>query len=227
MIFFHQWLNKYTNYWQFMIIHELWNLIIFLNFKTSLVIILNIISRNFKKSKENTPAYPNAPLTKTSYKIVVLALKQKWLEYDQLKKDLDKMKTELGKNSIEIDYSLHNDLTKIIKNYTCMTPLVNLFWQQQQQKSFFSVFIERWNVSSYVNRICISLQQKSTSPDEELRNLSILRLPSSRYLRNIRITLDPTQPSFRRDIIVDVIELTEKYVETQKYIGILIEKNEN
>ena len=38
MIFFHQWLNKYTIHWQLMTIHELWNLIIFLNFKTSLVI---------------------------------------------------------------------------------------------------------------------------------------------------------------------------------------------
>ena len=38
MIFFHQWLNKYTIRWQLMTIHELWNSIIFLNFKTSLVI---------------------------------------------------------------------------------------------------------------------------------------------------------------------------------------------
>ena len=39
MIFFHQWLNKYTIHWQFMKIYELWNSIIFLNFKASLVII--------------------------------------------------------------------------------------------------------------------------------------------------------------------------------------------
>ena len=39
MIFFHQWLNKYTIHWQFMTIYELWNSIIFLNFKASLVII--------------------------------------------------------------------------------------------------------------------------------------------------------------------------------------------
>ena len=38
MIFLHRWLNKYTIHWQWMIIHELWNSIIFLNFKTSLVI---------------------------------------------------------------------------------------------------------------------------------------------------------------------------------------------
>ena len=38
MIFFHWWLNKYTIHWQLMTIHELWNSIIFLNFKTSLVI---------------------------------------------------------------------------------------------------------------------------------------------------------------------------------------------
>ena len=41
MIFFHRWLNKnkYTIHWQLMTIHELWNSIIFLNFKTSLVLI--------------------------------------------------------------------------------------------------------------------------------------------------------------------------------------------
>ena len=38
MIFFHRWLNKYAIHWQLMTIHELWNSIIFLNFKTSLVI---------------------------------------------------------------------------------------------------------------------------------------------------------------------------------------------
>ena len=38
MIFFYRWLNKYTIHWQSMIIHELWNLIIFLIFKTSLVL---------------------------------------------------------------------------------------------------------------------------------------------------------------------------------------------
>ena len=38
MIFFHRWLNKYTIHWQFMTIYELWNPIIFQNFKISLVI---------------------------------------------------------------------------------------------------------------------------------------------------------------------------------------------
>ena len=38
MIFFHRWLTKYTFYWQFMTIYELWNSIIFLNFKASLVV---------------------------------------------------------------------------------------------------------------------------------------------------------------------------------------------
>ena len=38
MIFFHRWLNKYTIPWRFVTIYELWNSIIFLNFKTSLVI---------------------------------------------------------------------------------------------------------------------------------------------------------------------------------------------
>ena len=36
----YRWLHKYTTHWQFMTVHELWNSIIFLNFKTSLVIAL-------------------------------------------------------------------------------------------------------------------------------------------------------------------------------------------
>ena len=32
MIFFHRWLNKYAIHWQFMTIHELWNLINFSEF---------------------------------------------------------------------------------------------------------------------------------------------------------------------------------------------------
>ena len=38
MIFFHRWFNKCTIHWQFITTYELWNSIIFLNFKASLVI---------------------------------------------------------------------------------------------------------------------------------------------------------------------------------------------
>ena len=38
MIFFQWWLIKYTIHWQLMTIQELWNSIIFLNFKTSSVL---------------------------------------------------------------------------------------------------------------------------------------------------------------------------------------------
>ena len=38
MMFFYRWLNQYTIYWQLTTIYELWNSIIVLNFKTSLVI---------------------------------------------------------------------------------------------------------------------------------------------------------------------------------------------
>ena len=38
MIFFHQWLNKYTIHWQFMTSNELWTSIFFVSFKTPLVI---------------------------------------------------------------------------------------------------------------------------------------------------------------------------------------------
>ena len=40
MIFFHRWFNKCTIHWQFITNYELWNSIIFLNFKASLVIAL-------------------------------------------------------------------------------------------------------------------------------------------------------------------------------------------
>ena len=40
MIFFHRWFNKCTIHWQFITTYELWNSIIFLNFKASLVIAL-------------------------------------------------------------------------------------------------------------------------------------------------------------------------------------------
>ena len=38
MIFFHQWLNKYTIHWQFMTSNELWTSIFFVSFKTPLVV---------------------------------------------------------------------------------------------------------------------------------------------------------------------------------------------
>ena len=59
MIFFHPWLNKCTTHCQFMIIHELWNSIIFRNFKTSLVIahpaVSDIMTHCLRKSISNSP----------------------------------------------------------------------------------------------------------------------------------------------------------------------------
>ena len=59
MIFFHPWLNKYTTHYQFMTIHELWNSIIFWNFKTSLVIahpaVSVIMTHCVRKSISDSP----------------------------------------------------------------------------------------------------------------------------------------------------------------------------
>ena len=56
MIFFHWWLNKCIIHCQFMTIYELWNSIIFLNFKTSLV-----------TTSLPSPPHPRTSLSRIAY----------------------------------------------------------------------------------------------------------------------------------------------------------------
>lgn len=178
-------------------------------------------SKNIKISIENTPAHANAPLSNTSHNRVVLALKQKRLECNELKKELEKMKIELEKNSIEINYTLHKDLTDIISDSKKTTPFIDLFWQQQ--KKLFQCSPKGGRYHPMIIRFALSLHSKSSSAYEELRNSEILRLPSSRTLRDYKNYIRP-KPGFRRDIIEDLKVITDKYFDTQRYIGILIDE---
>ena len=67
-----------------------------------------------KKSRKIAPAIANALLMNTSHDRVVLALKEKRLECNQLKKRIEDMNKELEKWSIQIYDTLNNDLTSII-----------------------------------------------------------------------------------------------------------------
>ena len=166
-----------------------------------------VVSRTNKKIPQiNLPAKPNAPLKNTSHERVVLALKQKRLECNQLQKQIEKMRTELQSHSVEIDHKLNNDLVKIISDSdNKITPFMNLFWQQQ--KRLFQCSSKGVRFHPMIIRFCLSLWSKSNSVYEELRNSGILVLPSTRTLRDFKNYIQP-KPGFRKDIFEDLQNTT-------------------
>ena len=72
-------------------------------------------------------------------------------------------------------------------------------------------------------RFCLSLASKSKSSYEELRNSSILVLPSSRTLRDYKNAIAP-QTGYRKQIIDDLNKLTKDYFDIQRYVCLLIDK---
>ena len=52
----------------------------------------------------------------------------------ELERQLNEMKTDIMKSSVEVDHNLSNDLTTILsETQENITPFMNLFWQRQKK----------------------------------------------------------------------------------------------
>ena len=67
-------------------------------------------------------------------------------------------------------------------------------------------------------RFCLSLQAKSPANYEEWWKSGILILPSQRILRDYRNAIYPER-GFNEFIILELQELTDKFFDTQRYVG--------
>ena len=95
------------------------------------------------------------------------------------------MKAELHKSSIELDNKLGNDLTKIFeRSDKKVTPFMSLF--RQQQKKLFQSSPAGVRFHPIIIQFSLSLAVKSPSFYKELKNSSILVLPSQQRLRDYR-----------------------------------------
>ena len=175
-----------------------------------------------QKKKLETPAKLKAPLSVTHKDKVVLALKQERLKCNQLTAELEKMKGELDRNTHTVDHSLNNDFVNILSSTeTKITPLMNLFWQQQ--KRLFQSNPKGMRYHPMIIRYCLSLASKSRSCYEELRNSGILKLPSLRTLTDYKNYIRP-KPGFRKQVIDNLTVLTSEFFNTQRYVVLMFDE---
>lgn len=90
------------------------------------------LSRASRKMK--TPVKDQASLRNTSHERLVVTLKEKRLECNQLKRNVEQMKKSIENNSILVASDLHSDLLSILcgQSLECF-PMMKIFWEQQQK----------------------------------------------------------------------------------------------
>lgn len=175
-----------------------------------------------KKRKLDKPAHIKAPVSKTDPHRIKLTLQSQRLRCAELERELNEMRTELKKSSIEINHELSNDFASILDNAgTKVTPFMNLFWQQQQKlfaSSASGVFYH-----PMIIRFCLSLAAKSPSCYEELRNSKVLILPSQRRLKDYRNAIKP-KSGFQPEVVTELKNMTDKYFDVQRYVALLFDE---
>lgn len=182
-------------------------------------------SEKAKKAKDKhqlTPAHVNAPISKTDPERIKLTLRQQRLRCYELERELNEMRNELQKSSIEVDHELSNDFVKLFDSADNeITPFMNLFWQQQ--KKLFSSSCTGVRYHPMVIRFCLSLAVKSPSCYEELRKSKVLVLPSQRRLKDYRNAIKP-QRGFQEEVIEQLRTETDCYFDVQRYVVLLFDE---
>ena len=174
------------------------------------------------KSKCSKPAQLNAPVSKTDPERIKLTLQQHRLKCAQLEQELQEMRAELKKSSVEVDNELSKDLIEIFDSEKSkITPFMKLFWEEQQklfQKSSTGV-----QYHPMIIRFCLSLASKSPSCYEELRNSGVLVLPSQRRLKDYRNAIKPKRGF--QSYVFDVLKSeTSSYFDVQRYVVLLFDE---
>lgn len=188
---------------------------------------ITVENKNKKESivtarKQNLPAKPKAPVSKTSSHRLKLALQGHRLKCAKLEKEIESMKNMLKKSNYQIDSKLNNDFINIFNsNKSKVTPFMNIFWEQQQK--LFKCDQRGARYHPMIIRFCLSLYAKSASSYEEIRNSGILKLPSCRTLRDYKNFIKPGV-GFQKSIIDDLKKITSSYSKQQKYITLMFDE---
>ena len=101
------------------------------------------------------------------------------------------MQNEIDQHGIILDFTLEDELTKIITATSLeSTPHMKLVWEQQKKAlSQPSKNGHRWH--PHFIRFSLSLHSKSPSVYRELRDSGTLQLPTTRTLRSYRNSFQP------------------------------------
>ena len=191
----------------------------------------NYVRKKFKNRQRNlaTASKLNAPIATTHPEKLKLTIQGQRLKCSQLEAELDKMRTELQKNTVLVDNELGKDFSSIINESqdSDMTPFMKLFWQEQ--KKLFSHSIKGQRYHPMIIRFCLSLQSKSPAAYKEFRdalgrkNGGILTLPCKRTLRDYKNWIRP-KCGFNDDVVLELIGITDKYFGVQRYVVLLFDE---
>lgn len=167
------------------------------------------------------PAHLYAPVSKTAPDRIKLTLRGQRLKCADLERQLNEMKSEIAKSSIEVDHNLSNDVTTILSEAQEVTPFMKLFWRQQKKLLQSSPSGVKYH--PMVIRYALSLAAKSPSCYEEIRQSKILVLPSQRTLRDYRNYIRPTR-GFQESVLEELNLLANSYFDTQRYVVLLFDE---
>lgn len=173
-----------------------------------------------KQKKLTEPAHLFSPVSKTAPERIKLTLQKQRLKCAELEQQLQEMKLQIERSSV--DTQLRQDITSILGNSDQnITPLIDLFWQQQKKLSTSSKTGVRYH--PMIIRYCLSLATKSPACYEELRKSNILVLPSQRTLKDYRNCIRP-KAGFQDEVIEVLKEMTNSYFDVQRYIVLLFDE---
>ena len=108
-----------------------------------------------------------------------------------------------------------------------MTPFMKLFWQEQNK--MLSVSTKEVRYHPMMIRFFLFIHNKSSSVYKEFRdalgrkNGGILALPCKKSLRDYNNWIRP-KCGFTDDVILELIEITDKYFGVQKYTVLLFDE---
>ena len=142
--------------------------------------------------------------------------------------ELEKIRQEIATNSVTVDKDISDDFISIIdREDVKMTPFMKLFWQEQ--KKMLSVPTKGVRYHPMMIRFFLSIHNKSSSAYKEFRdalgrkNGGILTLPCKKSLRDYKNWIRP-KCGFNDDVILELIEITDKYFGVQKYTVLLFDE---
>ena len=178
-------------------------------------------AKRIAKKKIQKPMKDKAPISAPSTERIKLTFGYLRNRCSQLEAEIEAMRKELKKSSVQIDDQLTNDFINIMGEQTNVTPFMKIFWDEQ--KKLFQRTEKGARFHPEIIRFCLSLSIRSPSVYNELRNTGILRLPSLRTLRDYKNYIRP-KTGFCRKVLDELTKKTRHFPASKRYICIVFDE---
>ena len=187
-------------------------------------------SRNVSRRKKasETPARLNAPISITSPKRIILAIREHRLLNKQLQENIIELRNELTKSAVPVTSNLDGDLKNIFKS--CderkLSPFMKLFWEEQMK--YLQCPSSEVRYHPMVIKYCLGLYAKSPAAYEQMRinekeGTGVLVLPSQRTLRDYKNYIRP-QRGFNDKILDELLQKTSNFSAAERFVILLFDE---